>query len=232
MNRRAAAWAVLAVAVAATSIAGWVLLRGGDGPRTLRGSVVASIVFGSPTDAWVSTTGTKVLFDDGQLQLADFDAGGRLGSYPVDEVSVLDDHRLYELSDPTPVLVIDQTEYSLVDGVYVSGECHWCKVPYPDQPVLADLHDGTWKVTVGRATSIVRQPQRWDQRPADSRLDPDGRVVVLARRDDGRTAIVDSTTCIVDGTWALVAAEADGVLLHRVDPNRLDYTVARFPRCR
>ena len=226
MNRRLVAWAVLAAAL------GGCALSREDSSRVLVGSPVASIVFPEATDAWVSTSGTKALSQvDGGWVLATFGVGGMVDSHPLDEVSVLDDHRVWELPGPPSALVIDQTEYTLVDDGYVSGACYWCEVPFPNQPVVADLHDGRWKITVGEQVSMVRQPPGWDGRHPDSGLDPSGAVVIVARLDGGSTAMVDGSTCTMKGSWALVSAGADGVLLHRVDPSRLDYSVQRFPRC-
>jgi DNA-binding beta-propeller fold protein YncE len=232
VNRRLVAWAVLAAAVVGSAVGGWALLREDSSPRVLVGSPVATIVFPAPTDAWVSTSGTKALSRvDGGWVLATYGLDGVVDTHPLDEVSVLDDHRVWELAGPPPALVIDQTEYALVDGRFVSGACYWCEVPFPNQPVVTDRHDGRWKVTVGEQVATVRQPAGWDGRPPDSGLDPSGAVVIVARLDGGSTAVVDGSTCTVKGSWAMVSAAAAGVLLHRVDPARLDYSVQRFPRC-
>lgn len=232
MNRRIVACVVLAAAVVGLAAGGCALSRDDSSPRVLVGSPVATIVFPAPTDAWVSTSGTKALSQvDGSWVLATYGVGGVVDSYPLDEVSVLDDHRVWELPGPPPALVIDQTEYTLVDSRFVSGACYWCEVPFPNQPVVADLHDGRWKITVGEQVSMAQQPSGWDGRPPDSGLDPSGAVVIVARLDGGSTAVVEGSTCTVNGSWALVSADADGVLLHRVDPSRLDYSVQRFPRC-
>jgi hypothetical protein len=229
------AWATLVVAVVGSVIVGWAYLRSPSpsAPRRLQGSVVAAVSFDEPTDAWVSTSGTKVLHQSagGEWVVGTYGVTGLEGELPVDEVSVLDDHRLYEVGSPT-VLVIDSTQYELVDGVLVGGDCYWCTVPFPAQPVLADRHDGTWTVTINEKVLHVRQPKGWDGRPADAGLADDGGVVIVARLVDGETAVVDvGGTCVVEGSWAWVSAAADGVLLHRVDPARLDYTVDRVPRC-
>jgi hypothetical protein len=228
------AWATLVVAVVGSVIAGWAYLRSPSSAarRRLQGTVVAAVSFPAPTEAWVSTSGTKVLHEaDGAWVLGTYGVDGLQGELPVDEVSVLDDHRLYEVGSPT-VLVIDSTQYDLVDGGLVGGDCYWCTVPFPAQPVLADRHDGTWTVTINERVLHVRQPEGWDGRPADAGLTDGGDVVIVARLTNGDTAVVDvGGTCVVDGSWAWVAASADGVLLHRVDPARQDYGVDRFPRC-
>ena len=157
-GRRVVAWSTLLVAVAGSAVAGWAYFRSPSSSaaqRVLQGSLVAAVPFGEPTDAWVSTSGTKVLSEaDGQWTLGTYGVDGVLSALPVDEVSVLDDHRVYELREPA-VLVIDSTEYTEVDGTLVSGECYWCKVPFPAQPVLADMNDGTWKLTVGEKVVFV-----------------------------------------------------------------------------
>ena len=188
--------------------------------------------FGEPTEAWVSTSGTKVLYEaDGQWTLGTYGVDGVPSALPVDEVSVLDDHRIYELREPE-VLVIDSIEYTEVDGTLVSGEWYWCKVPFPAQPVLADMRDGTWKLTVGEKVVFVRQPAGWDGRLADAGLADGGGVVIVARTDAGNTAMVDvEGTCTVEGSWGWVSAGPEGILLHRVDSARLTYDVERFPRC-
>lgn len=234
-GRRAFAWATLAVAVAGSAVAAWAYFRSPSSaalPR-LQGTLVAAVPFGGPTDAWVSTSGTRVLYEvDGQWTLGTYGVDGVVSALTVDEVSVLDEHRIYEIGSP-PVLVIDSTEYSEVDGTLVGGDCYWCKVPFPAQPVLADMKDGTWKLTVGENVLFVRQPSGWDGRPADAGLaDDGGGVVIVARLDDGNTAVVDvGGTCLVDGAWGWVSANEDGILLHRVDSARLTYDVERFPRC-
>ncbi len=198
--------------------------------RELSGVTLASIMFDSPTDAWVSTTGRKALVADGDsYRLAAYGPGGETGSAAVDEVSVLDDHRVYELEGG--VLVIDQTEYSLVEGAYVSGDCYWCSHPFPDQPVVADLHEGHWEVTVGATVTTVAQPDGWDGRPPVAGLDPAGKVVIVGGLKNGDTVIVDGLVCSVKGAWTLVAAHADEMLLHRADADRLDYSVSKFERC-
>lgn len=233
-GRRAFAWATLAIAVAGSAVAAWAYFRTPSStalPR-LQGSPVAAVSFSEPTDAWVSTSGTRVLHEvDGQWKLGTYGVDGLIAALPVDEVSVLDEHRVYEVGTP-PALVIDSTEYTEVEGALVGGECYWCTVPFPAQPVLADMKDGTWKLTIGEKVVFVRQPAGWDGRPADAGLVGSGGVVIVARLDGGDTAVVDvGGTCLVDGSWAWVAADADGVLLHRVDPARLTYNVERFPRC-
>jgi hypothetical protein len=198
--------------------------------RRLSGVTVASITFDTPTDAWVSTTGRKALVRDGDAyRLAAYGPGGETGSAAVDEVSVLDDHRVYELDGG--VLVIDQTQYSLVDGAYVSGDCYWCSHPFPDQPVVADLHEGHWKVTVGTTVTTLAQPDGWDGSPPTAGLDPAGKVVIVAALKNGDTVIVDGLVCSVKGAWTFVGAFADGMLLHRVDADRRDYSVSKFERC-
>lgn len=234
-GRRAFAWATLVVAVAGSAVAAWAYFRSptSSAPRRLQGTLVAAVGFSSPTDAWVSTSGTKALYEvDGRWTLGTYGVDGVVSTMSVDEVSVLDDHRIYELRDPD-VLVIDSTEYLEADGVLVGGDCYWCKVPFPAQPVLADMKDGRWKLTVGEKVVFVRQPDGWDGRPADAGLaDEGGGVVIVARLDDGDTAIVDvGGTCTVEGTWGWVAAGPHGILLHRVDSARLTYDVERFPRC-
>ncbi len=232
--RRAVAWATLAVAVVGSAVVAWASLRSPSPAalRTLEGEPVAAVTFDEPTDAWVSTTGTKVLHHTGgQWVLGTYGLDGLEGEVPVDEVSVLDDHRVYELGTP-PVLVIDSTQYDLADGVLLGGDCYWCTVPFPAQPVLADRHDGTWTVTINERVLRVRQPDGWDGRPADSGLADGGDVVIVARLTDGDTAVVDvGGTCRVEGSWAWVSADAGGVLLHRVDDARRDYSVTRVPRC-
>lgn len=233
-GRRAFAWSTLAIAVAGSAVVAWAYFRSPSSasPRRLQGVLVAAVPFGSPTDAWISTSGTKALYQaDGQWTLGTYGVDGVVSALPVDEVSVLDDHRIYEIGSPA-VLVIDSTEYTEVDGTLVGGDCYWCKVPFPSQPVLADMKDGTWKLTVGEKVVFVRQPSGWDSRPATAGLADDGGVVIVARLEDGNTAVVDvGGTCVVEGAWGWVAADADGVLLHRVDPARLTYDVERFPRC-
>ena len=65
------------------------------------------------------------------------------------------------------------------------------------------------------------------------------KLIVASHLSDGSTAVVDGAngvalghTCRVAGVWDLVSVDADGVLLHRVDEARVDYTVERVPRCR
>jgi hypothetical protein len=201
-------------------------------PRELAGITVAAIVFDEPTDAWVSETGTMALVADGEgYRLATYGPGGELSSAPVDEVSVLDDHRVYD-DLGVGVLVIDQTEYTLGDGGYVSGDCYWCSHEYPVQPVLADLHDGGWKVTAGDLVTVIDQPAGWDGQPPTARLDPNGEIVVVAGLKSGDTAVIDDKVCTVKGAWTLVAAPADTLLLQRVDADRRDHSVSSFERCR
>jgi hypothetical protein len=138
---------------------------------------------------------------------------------------------VHELAGPPPVLVIDELVYDRKGDGLVAGDCYWCSHPFPAQPVLADRHDGTWKVTVGTKVSSLRQPSGWDGRPPDAGLTPVGGVVVVARRTMGDTVVIESASCRVGGVWALVAADATGVLLHRVDPARLDYSVQHVTAC-
>jgi hypothetical protein len=226
---------MLVVAVVGSAVALWAYSRASSppAPRTLQGTLVAKVVFDTPTEAWVSTSGMRVLFADGaSYRLADYGVDGGQSSLPVDAVSVLDDHLVYELPGPPPALVIDQLEYTVVDGTYVGGDCYWCKVPYPLQPVVANKKNGTWKLTLGDTVVAVNQPDGWDGRPPDSGRADEGGVVIVARLDDERTAVVDvGGTCVIEGSWAWVSADVDGLLLHRVDPGQLDYTVERFPRC-
>lgn len=117
------------------------------------------MTFDEPTDTWVSTTGTKVLHQSGgQWLLGAYGLGGLEAEVPVEKVSVLDNHRVYELGT-TPTLVIDSTKYDLVDGVLVGGDCYWCNVPFPAQPVLADKKDGTWTVTINERVLASVSPK-------------------------------------------------------------------------
>lgn len=203
-------------------------------PRELAGATVAAIEFTTPTDAWVSTTGTMALVADGTgYRMAAYGPGGETASAPVDEVSVLDDHRVYDaLADLAHgAVVIDETEYALGDDGYVGGDCYWCSHEFPAQPVVADLKDGTWKVTTGELVTLVDQPGGWDGRPPAAGLDPSGKVVIVAGLDSGDTAVVEGSVCTVKGTWTLVAVADDTLLLHRVDADRRDYSVSEFDRC-
>ena len=234
MNRRRLfAWATLVVAIAGSVFAGWAYLRESPAPsyRRLDGTLIAAVPFGAPTDAWVSTSGTKALYEtDGAWVVGTYGVDGAVSSSPVDAVSVLDDHRVYEIGSP-PVLVIDSLQYDLVDGTLVGGDCYWCSHPFPDQPVVADAHDGTWKVMVGTVVSHVDQPSGWDGRPPDAALDADGKVVIVAHARAGSTLLVDGAVCSVDGLWGMVSVPSDGVLLHRAETARVDYSVELFPRC-
>ncbi len=200
-------------------------------PRELSGVTVASIVFDAPTDAWVSTTGIMALVADGDgYRLAEYGPGGETGSEAVDEVAVLDEHVVYDnLGDG--VLVIDETEYTLGTDGYVGGECYWCSHELPDAPVVADLGDGTWKVTTGAVISSVDQPRGWDGLPPAAGFAPGGRVVIVAGLESGDTAVVDGATCTIKGAWTLVAVSDATMLLHRVDADRRDYSVSNFQRC-
>ena len=232
-GRRVVAWATLVVAIVGSAVAAWAYFREPSAPsyRQLKGTLVAAVPFAAPTDAWVSTTGTKVLYQaDGTWTLGTYGVDGVVSSNPVDAVSVLDDHRVYEVGSPS-VLVIDSLQYDLVDGTLVGGDCYWCSHPFPDQPVVTDAHDGTWKVTVGTTVSHVDQPSGWDGRPPGSAADADGKVVIVAHTRAGATLVVDGDVCSVTGLWGIVSVPSDGVLLHRAETARVDYSVELFPRC-
>ena len=232
-GRRLIAWTTLVVAIVGSAVAGWAYFRDAASTsyRRLDGDLVAAVPFGGPTDAWVSTGGTKVLYQaDGVWTLGTYGVDGALTTTPVDAVSVLDDHKVYEVGTP-PVLVIDQLQYDLVDGSLVGGDCYWCSHPFPDQPVVTDSHDGTWKVTVGTTDSHVDQPSGWDGRPPQAALDAVGKVVIVAHTRAGSTLLVDEAVCSIEGLWGMVSVPSNGVLLHRAETARLDYSVELFPRC-
>ena len=132
--------------------------------RTLTGVGVATITFPTATDAWVSTSGTMALYQDGDTwQLGTYGHEGQASVAPVDEVSVLDDHKVYEFAGTPPLIVIDQTEYALTGGTYVGGDCHWCKVPFPDQPVVAEHQQG--EQPVGGSRRRGQAPRAAETRP-------------------------------------------------------------------
>ena len=216
-----AAIAVIAVAMA---------VRDKEQPvRDLSGITVAKVVLPAAADAWVADDGELVLVQDGEAyRLAKYGPGGEVESHPVDSVSVLDDHLVYVIDG---TVVIDESEYTLTDGTWVEGDCYWCSHEFPGQVVVADMKDGTWKVTFGTAVSTVDQPDDWDGRQPTAGVASDGAVILVAGLKSGKTAVIEDLTCVTTGAWAFVAADADVVLLHKVDADRLDYSVSSFGRC-
>jgi len=217
---------LVAVAVTAAILA----MRDTEPPtRDISGITVAKVVLPAAADAWVADDGELVLVQDGDnYRLAKFGPGGEIESHPVDAVSVLDDHRVYVIDD---TVVIDESQYTLTDGTWVEGDCYWCSHEFPGQVVIADLKDGTWKVTFGDQVSTVDQPGDWDGRQPTAGFTSDGAVIVVAGLKSGDTAVIEELTCIAKGSWAFMAADADVVLLHKVDADRLDYSVSSFGRC-
>lgn len=197
--------------------------------RDLSGITVAQVVLPAAADAWVADDGKWVLLNDGGgFRLAKFGPGGEVESHPVDSVPALDDHRVYVLGT---TVVIDESEYALTDGTWVKGDCYWCSHEAPAQVAVADMNDGTWQVTVGEQVSTVDQPSDWDGHQPTAGFTSDGAVIVVAGLKSGDTAVIENLTCIAKGAWAFVAADADVVLLHKVDADRLDYSVSSFGRC-
>lgn len=197
---------------------------------------VASIYFAEPTDVWIAPSGTLVLQPSGGgHELARYGPEGLVEAHPVDELDVLDEHRLREVGGTSPV-VIDSNEYALVDGTWVKGDCYSCRVPEPDPPVLLDRDDGSWRLTVAGERLTVDQPDGWDGTPAEVLASSDGDVVIAARLGDNRTEITEVTTdgtaeCVVEGRWQLLSATADSLVLAKLDDSGRDHSTARAPRC-
>ena len=196
----------------------------------ISGVTVAKVVLPAAANAWIADDGQLVLVQDGDnYRLAEFGPGGEIESHPVDTVSVLDDHRVYVING---TVIIDESEYALTDGTWVAGDCYWCSHEFPGQVVVAELHDGTWKVTFGEQVSTVEQPSDWDGSQPTAGVASDGAIVLVAGLKSGDTAVLEGDlTCVTTGAWAFVAADADVVLLHKVDGDRLDYSVSSFGRC-
>ena len=206
----------------------------GGGPATLATRPLATIVFEAPTDAWVGTGGTVALWREGDdYVLGEFDTAGEVAVHPVAAGTLVgDDHRVYQLAGPPPALVVDSVTLVLAGTEYRDDGCYWCTVPFPTRPVVADAHDGTWSVTVGAGRSTVAQPAGWDGRPPEGERAPDGAAVLAARTTGSNTVVIDGgRVCRVAGTWRLLAVTADGYVLGRVDPARLDASTVTATRC-